>query len=78
MKTILFTTDKHPFQFSWRDGTKTINILEGGGKVCCMSFGHEFSKTTKQQAKRTIQRYLADNDTKINQRDLKETLTDEL
>ena len=52
---MMFKTDKHPFYFSW-NGSKTINILEGGGKVCCMSFGHELSKTTMQQAKRTIQR----------------------
>jgi hypothetical protein len=65
----MFKTDKHPFYFSW-NGSKTINILEGGGKVCCMSFGHELSKTTMQQAKRTIQRYLSDNGVKIRQKDL--------
>jgi hypothetical protein len=68
----LFKTSKHPFEFSW-NGSKTINILEGGGKVCCMSFGHELAKTTKQQAKRTIQRYLADNGCIIRQKDLVES-----
>jgi hypothetical protein len=70
---VRFKADQHPFSFDWRKGTKTINILEGEGRVCCMSFGHEFAKTTKRQAKRTIQRWIADNsDVRIRQRDLEE------
>lgn len=73
MQKIIFKTDKHPYQFSWVVGGKTINILEGNGKVCCMSFGHELSQTTKRGAKKTICGWLADNNVKVRQNELSES-----
>mgnify|MGYP003346499267 CR=1 FL=1 len=64
-----FSFSSVPVVFSWKNGTKTIRLLD---KVTqkeingySLSFGHEKQKTTKSDAKKAIKNFIESNFDKL-------------
>ncbi|HBO18234.1 MAG TPA: hypothetical protein DD612_01135 [Methylophilaceae bacterium] len=65
-----FSFNSVPVVFSWKNGTKTIKLLD---KVTqqeineySLSFGHEKQKTTKSDAKKAIKSFIESNFDKLD------------